>query len=407
MKNIDFKLLEKNLLKYAKKLKRIPTVKEIQYNENLCSTITINKLFLVNYNMTYIKYLQLLGYKISKKKSVKYKEEKYEYYCNLFIKKCNKLGRVLKCNELIGKNKLYLRLPNARWFIKYCPDKNVKLYKDFLNYLELKPGKYISKEYAIKAIYKKREEVNRNLMYDDFRNPDIFDGISIGVINRIWGTFNNMLMDLNLPINQESMIKKHRDIEELKQDIVNLGNYIYKTKGIKNISKDDINNCEWCSHSGTYNNYFKKHLNMSLGEYIESIGFIPNNSGCGMNHKFKDGETTFSQWEYMCTKYFKDNDFVYKKDYERNIKYKTFIYDYVENKDCDYVFTINNKIWYIEIAGILDYTNQKRETYVGSKYKIGLEQKEKMLKENGLNYKIIYPHELVNIPLKEVFSFLF
>ncbi|MDD4738262.1 MAG: hypothetical protein PHF54_03340 [Candidatus Pacebacteria bacterium] len=403
MKNIDFKLLEKNLLKYAKKLKKIPTIKEIQYNENLCSAITINKLFLVNYNMTYIRYLELLGYKISKKKSIKYKEEKYEYYCNLFIEKCNKLGRVLKCSELIGKNKLYLRLPNARWFIKYCPDKNVKLYKDFLNYLELKPGKYISKEYAIKAIYKKREEVNRNLMYDDFRNPDIFDGISISVINRIWGTFNNMLMDLNLPINQENMINKKRTIEELKQNIINLCNYIYKIKGIKNISKEDINNCEWCLHSGTYNSYFKKHLNMSLGDYIKSIGFIPNQSGMGMIYEFEDGEITTSQWEYICTKFFKDNGF----KYERNIKYKTFILNYKGNKDCDYVFNINNIIWYVEIAGILDYTRQKSKTYVRNKYKINLEQKEKMLKDNNLNYNIIYPHELVNKSLKEVFSFLF
>lgn len=251
----------------------------------------------------------------------------------------------------------------------------------------------------------KYNKLNRPLMYDDFRNPNRFDEIDITTIRHHWGTFDKMLEDLNLPINQEDMIHKHKNIDELKNDIIKLCEHIESNENRKNIAVDDINNCEWCLNAQTYQKYFKEKLSLTLSDFIKSIGYIPNEPGKGMIYQFDDGEITKSQWEYQTSKYFRENNI----DYERNVKYKNFISTYKGNKDCDYVVKTNNNVWYIEIAGILyrDRINKEKPDKIKIRYQINLKQKEKMLQDNNLNYKIIYPHELKTTPLPELFSFLF
>lgn len=337
----------------------------------------------------------------------KYNNNEYNIYCQLFIDKSNEIGRPLKFRELVGKTKLFDDIPDSRWFIKNCSDKSVVDYNSFLFYLGYKPRYFVPKDYTIKEILKKYNELKRPLKQDDFRFHDKDNEIGLGIIKHHWGNFNNMLKELQLPITQENMQERHKTLEELECDIKELCNFIYETKGIKNISLEDIDNCEGCLNHQAYSRYFKRHYNMTVGEYIKSIGFIPNESGMGMNYSFDDGENTTSQWEYMFSKYLRDKGFIHNIDYLRNIKYKTFITNYKGNKDCDYIFNINNIMWYVEIAGILDYTKQKKDTKVRVKYRKDLNDKIKLLKENNLNYKIIYPHELKSFPLSEVFYFLF
>ena len=61
------------------------------------------------------------------------------------------------------------------------------------------------------------------------------------------------------------------------------------------------------------------------------------------------------------------------------------------NKDCDYVICANNQLWYVEIAGMLDYDKVSRikNDRIREKYKKDLSDKETMLSDNKLNYKII------------------
>jgi hypothetical protein len=189
------------------------------------------------------------------------------------------------------------------------------------------------------------------------------------------------------------MLHRHRDLETLKSDIISLCNSIYEERGIRNISFDDINECEWCLSHLSYAKYFKEQLGMTLAQFISSIGFIPNKAGRGMVYTFDDGEITSSKWEYKVSTFLRENNISYK----RNVKYKDFVspsLNYTGNKDCDYVIDLNGETLYLEVAGVIDLTKQRKENDVRIKYNKQLKEKEDMLIESGLNYRIIYPHEI-------------
>ncbi|PAV30154.1 hypothetical protein CIL05_06720 [Virgibacillus profundi] len=320
----------------------------------------------------------------------------YDEACSLLIQECDSQNKVLNHTELSNNKNLH----SVSWYIKHCPENNVKTCSDFLEYLGLK--KQLNKDYATELIHLKHQSLGRNLMYDDFRNPK--DGeVGLYIIRKYWGTLNNMLLDLSLPINQESMMPKKRTIDQLKQDIQKLCDDIYQREGRRNISLSDINECDDCLFSGTYNRYFKHEMNMTIGQYIESIGFYPNREGVGMIYEFDDGETTYSKFEYQVSSFLKDKNY----EYERDVLYSTFIDDYDGHKDCDYTINHNGEIWYVEVAGMLDYSkvNRYKDDYIREKYKTGLTEKETMLKANNVNYTIIYPEDLKK-PLDEVFYFL-
>lgn len=327
-------------------------------------------------------------------------EQLHEY----FIVRCQELKDYCIKNEyVLGMRELVKNgFQSYVWFVNHSPD-NITTYSEFIASLGLKPNTRVTKEIAIKLIVDKSKELGRPLTYDDFRNPK-FNEIGISTINKFWGNLNSMLKELGFPINRESMIAKQKTLTELEHNIKELCAHIYKTEDRRNISLEDVENCEWCLHPQTYNKFFKEEYDMTIGEYIKSIGFIPNGSGMGMHFIFDDGEITTSQYEFYTSKYFKDNDIMYN----RNIKYKDFIDTYIGNKDCDYALTINNKIWYIEIAGMLDYSKVNINNLKGyhREYKIHIDEKEEMLKSKNLNYKILYPSDFKK-PLEEVYSFSF
>jgi hypothetical protein len=438
-------------LRLCNQLGRIPKQKEINASPILPASSTLRDIFKRNIGISYNDFCNSYGYHNSKEQiytieTLKNSWERFyikfgrfpksKDYCNSefgipsheiimqilgnskeeffngFKEREDKYNFTLKCKELKDyciENKLILKgeelskhsFPNYRWFVNHSPD-NIKSYGEFLTSLGLNPHKNATKELAIKSIMDKYKKLDRPLKYLDFYDPK-FNEVGIRTVTNIWGTFNNMLKELNLPINQESMSDKHKTLDELEHDIKELCNHIYDIKGRKNISLEDIDNCEWCLHSGTYNRYFKEELDMTIGEYIKSIGFIPNESGMGMNFVFEDGEATTSQYEFATSKYFRDNGI----KYSRNVKYNLFIDTYKGNKDCDYVVNINNTNWYIEIAGMLNYEKIDTNKLKGyhKEYKIHIDEKENMLKSNNLNYKILYPTDFGK-SLSDVFSFL-
>ena len=131
--------------------------------------------------------------------------------------------------------------------------------------------------------------------------------------------------------------------------------------------------------------------------------------GCGINYDFDDGEHITSQFEYMFSKFLKDNGLKYNLDYFRDVKYSEFIDDYNGNMNCDYVIHICNKIIYIEIAGIIEaykewYYSNKSITRSKSKerYRQKLYAKESMLNSNNLIYFILFPCDLTKENFKNI-----
>lgn len=456
----DFDNICKKLKDYCKQLGYLPSQKEIDNNSDLPHHSTINKLFKKNSDTytNYQEYCRSLGY-ISKAypyrslcvddlhklwekfyninrrypNSSDFNEENglptfaiiyrilgdqkdhfFNYYknCNdeiikkLFVKECQKLKEYcLSINYVLGMRELTSHgFHSSQWFINHSPN-NIKTYSNFIEYIGLRPQRHISKECATKLVYNKLNKLDRPLKLEDFCQIDSIDEIGRPTIKRIWGTFNNMLTDLDLPINQKNMTDKHKDIEELKNDIKGLCERIYQKEDRRIISLSDIEEDSLCMAPGTYTKYFKQELNMTTSEYIESIGFKANKCGMGMVYKFNDGEITVSKYEYTVSNYLRNINI----KYQRNVPYSKFINYYDGNKDCDYVIDHDGTDYYIEIAGMLDYTkmNKNKKDKIRESYEKHIQEKVTMLNSKKLNYQIIYPHELKTRSLDEIFSFLF
>lgn len=260
-------------------------------------------------------------------------------------------------------------------------------------------NKLKSKDECIDAIFKTQSDLNRPLKGSDFSGSNPYH-VGMRAIEKYWGTLNNMKKELGLEIIQESMMPKQLTQKAFDEQISDIVNFVKKDN--RNfISTREINqNHDWSIYN-TLNNASKKYYNISLSNHLKSFGINFGKQGNGINFTFDDGEKVASQFEYMFSKFLKENNFVYNVDYFRDVKYKNFIQSYNGNMNCDYVVNSHRRTIYIEIAGIIaDYKTWFYEdrviTYSKSKenYRLKLKEKEKMLKSNNLDYYILFPCDL-------------
>lgn len=190
-----------------------------------------------------------------------------------------------------------------------------------------------------------------------------------------------------------------RSLGELKKDIKQLCDEIYKKENRKIISYEDIVNSPYCMSVSTYIKHFKKELGITLRDFVNSIGFDLPRQSTGMIHEYADGEITLSKYEFMVSEYLRNNNVTY----ERDVFYKEFIKSYSGNKDCDYIIDHEGIKWFVEVAGMYDDVCTSK---IGENYKRNLKEKIQMLKKQGLNYIIIYPKDFQAKSMDEIFSFL-
>jgi hypothetical protein len=314
------------------------------------------------------------------------KTKDYDFYCKLIKELSFENKRVLTIKDLSKYN-----LPSSEWLVKHCPSEEVTNYNEFLCYLGLKPYSKIPKEYIVKQVIKKYNKLKRPLQTSDFETAT-FDDVNFCTILNHWSSLSEMLEELNIPYFGGDEYR-HNRLESMKNDIQELCNDVYHTEGRKNISHDDIKKSKFCLSPQTYDKWFTTELNMSLCEYIESIGFIPNKIGSGMTYKFEDGEITKSRYEYYISKYLREKGI----EYERDVKYEKILKSYCGRKDCDYVLSTVDGEWYIEVAGIEGV----------EKYEQGIKEKVKMLEKSKVRYKILYPKDFKRKTIDEIFSFLY
>lgn len=288
---------------------------------------------------------------------------------------------------------------DSRWFVRHTKNKKVKDYNTFLEFeLGEIPRFNMSKEAATKIILESIKIIGHNPT-----NKELSPYICESVIKRIWGSINNMKLDLGLDILGENMIGKHIEFSELKLILLQVCNVIINSDINKTtITTTDIsNNCP--VNFGTIDRIFKNN-NTSVREFLETNGFKYQKAGNGYVYKFEDGEIVKSSYELKFSNKLRELGYKYNNTYFRDIRYKTFINDYFGLLDCDYEIHIDNKIIYIEVAGMLrDYkdrwknpeliTNSKSK----KKYAEKLNIKEKMLKDNSLEYHILFPSDLKNL----------
>lgn len=337
----------------------------------------------------------------------KFDIEKYSEYVEEFIKKSVELGKPITHSNL---RKEPFCLPDARWYVKHCPDDSVTRWAEFVDWCGfIAKGKMPSKEKVTNLIYKLQEELGRPLVYDDFRGIGCYH-VPIEIIREYWGTINKMKEELGLDIVQESMIDKHLSKEQFENMLLDIQNYVFSDGRNFITTKEIDSNDNWIG-SNTLRKYSKEYYSKTLSEVLVDYGISLGKQGRGINFDFEDGEHITSQFEYMFSKYLKSYGLKYNVDYFRDVKYSTFIPDCKNNMNCDYVIHINGKTIYIEIAGIIEaykewffndrpITNRKSR----EKYRLKLLKKQKMLRDNNLIYFILFPCDLTHDNFKSILT---
>lgn len=303
-------------------------------------------------------------------------------------------------------NKAKIFTPDVRWLIDNCPDKNVKDVETFRTYLGIKPNE-LTKQECVAQILQMTKEFNRPLMYDDFRTHE-YRRVTINDIRKYWVSLNKMKKSLGLEIIQESMIDRVLNKEEFDNVIEEICEYLKQDNRNFILTREININKKWNNY-WSLNKYAINYYEMSLCDLLNKRGISLGEQGREFSFNFEDGERTTSQYEYMFSKFLKENGFVYNKDYFRDVKYKTFIQNYTKNMNCDYVLTLNGEKVYIEIAGVIDayktwyYRNKEIATSKSKEnYRKKLSEKEKMLKSNNLKYFILFPCDLTTKNFKNI-----
>lgn len=322
-------------------------------------------------------------------------------YYNYYAEQLKKLAKEdLNIGFNFSRDEKYKNIgfPDARWFINHCPDKSVTSFESFKKWLGI-PNKNLSKNECEKIILDMSKSYNRPLMYDDFRGHEIGQ-VTIPMINNYWGSLNKMKKELGLEINIESMIDKSLSKEDFDKTVLEICNFV-KSDGRNFITTNEIDNNKDWSNAYTLQRIAKKYYNCKLQDRLSIYGISLGKQGSGISYTFNDGERVTSQFEYMFSKFLRNNGLQYNIDYFRDVKYSFFIKDYNHNMNCDYVIKYNNQTVYIEIAGIIDsykewYYSDRVITKSKSKeiYRQKLNKKEFMLKENNLKYFILFPCDL-------------
>jgi hypothetical protein len=204
---------------------------------------------------------------------------------------------------------------------------------------------------------------------------------------KTFGSYNNTLKELNLPLNSVYQY----DDNFLKNEFER---FVKENKRTPNLL--DFNNSEypsfWC-----YQNRFS-----SWNKAILSYGYKPTDSN--RKYYFDDGEVCDSSYEYDITNWLRNKGLVFKQNYYRKILYRTFIKNYECRRDCDYVINYNNEQWYVEVAGLC--TNHKTKSSMEKDYEKRFIIKQKLLEDSNLKYLIIYPHDLKEKSLEDIFYFI-
>lgn len=267
----------------------------------------------------------------------------------------------------------------------------------------------LSKEDCVEMIYSMQNSLDRPLEYDDFRNPNQ-NSVGITEIRRYWNTMNNMKKELGLTVNQESMTDKQITKDVLDNDVNNILDYL-QSENRAFITTREINNLGCCSRYLSLDRACRKYYNEKLIDRLNDFGICLGKQGRGFNYDFDDGEHTTSQYEYIFSKYLREYGFVYNKDYFRDVKYSEFISIYQGNMNCDYVIHYNERVIYIEIAGIIAdykqwYYQNRQITQSKSKdeYRVKLMQKEDLLKSKHLEYYLLFPCDLSKITLSLILN---
>lgn len=368
---------------------KVAQITDCNLSNNLPSWDAISKI-IDQSNITPHEFFNNIGRQDKPRANKKY----FNKYLKVYKEECDNKGRPLYAYE-VDEHKL---LPTTNWLINNYPDKNIKTYNDFVIACGYKPFKNIPKDIATKIILDMQSKLDRPINATDFQHPKENE-IGIRTIYAIWGEVYIMQEELGLKVTGKHANEK--TILELEDDLIRVCNTIYINENRKTITYNDIKSLDFTSYPSTYNRRLQDEENLTLREYLDSIGFKLQEEGNGLNYKFDDGENIKSQYELDFSTYLRCNlNLKYNIDYFRDVKYKELDNTYNGNMNCDYKINYKGKILYVEIAGMLgncnnsDFKTKIITSKNKGKYRDKLIKKELIFKKNNLDYYILFPYDL-------------
>ena len=382
---------------YIKTYGEVPTYTTCDSKHNMPQGRIITRVLKEN-NITYNDFLLQFG-KVS---HVRTESTNYDVYVKRFIQTCKDLGRTLRQNELT--NNTY-GLPNVGWFIKNCPNKDVKCYNDFVIWCGLERNK-LEKDrgFVVNTLVNLEKELGRPILKEDISLEKT--GFSLIVLNRMFGGLDKAKEELGL---MKSVSAKPLPFEHYKNRLDEVLQKIRKDTDRDFISWYDIENSKYNTNPLDHKTLTKafKREGMDIFSYIKSQGFQMNPSSFSFHYTFDDGERVVSSMEYDFSKYLRSLGLKYNKDYFRDVMYKKFS-DEKSKMNCDYKIMIDGTPLYIEIAGIIyncidgDWHTHTFSSKRENDYKDKMLRKENRLIENNCHYVFLFKPDIFSENYKTI-----
>lgn len=384
---------------YIETYGKVPTYAYCDLKHNMPQGRIINRV-IDEKGITYNDFLLQFG----KVCHVRTESKDYDVYVKRFKEVSDKLGHAIVQKELFNNS---YGLPNPNWFVKYCPDENVKTYDDFVQWCGYESNKLEKdKEFVKNTLINLEKELGRPITRGDISLEKT--GFSMIVLNRMFGGLTNAKKELGL---MKTLPNQPLPFEYYKERLDEILDNI-KTHTNRDIIswydiESELNNPYSIEHK-TLTKSFKRE-GVDIFAYIKSKGFMMNPSNFSFHYTFDDGERVVSSMEYEFSEYLRSLGYEYGKDYFRDVLYKTFSNE-KSKINCDYKIMVDGIALYIEIAGIIynckdcDWRNHTFPSKQERDYQQKMLKKEQRLIESGQHFLFLFKSEMFNDNYKNILN---
>jgi hypothetical protein len=357
------------LNRYFSIYKKVPTTRDLDKADGFPNSATIRRYF-GNYQKA-LEESGLVKYKVHRKTVSKkpiYDKDSVKKIFSDFIHKNN---RIPSYDDLIKYN-----LPSSNTVNKLFGNLNNLILELGFDVKHKSPKNKTDNELIndLKRLYKK---LGRTPTKIDIDNDPIC--CNYRTYSKRFGGYYKMMERAEIPYEKKGKMFSDTEIIEIWKNIVKENGY-YPTR------KELIENKIFSPLITRWGNYFS---------FLKDLGVPINKDTYGFRiYKTKKGTVCYSKYELIITQWFEENNIIYDKE----VCYSDIIknYNYPNRFRFDWVVKSFGKLYCIEMFGI------QNNKYYNEKVKL----KKEICKKNNINLISLYPNDLKERKLDEIFSFL-
>ena len=186
-------------------------------------------------------------------------------------------------------------------------------------------------------------------------------------------------------------ISKRYTEEDMENNLIKLYKEIGRTP-----TYEDLDECDYTANSGTY-----YHRYNDLSEVLDLCNIPHNKNTKGIRRHFgrfiksyttSKGTVCLSKSEFIITCWLEDNNLEFIKE----VYYRDFLKGDTTRRKIDWIINYNNKLYFVEYFGL----------YFNKAYKKKADQKIEDCINGGIDLISIFPQDMKNKTLEEIFNFV-